>query len=143
MTSQGPAMGIVAVGLLVLAGCAPRQATQGATTITPPSPRYQRVSLLFPPFPDYIPHQGTLYVDPTTVPIGPYLVYSKQAQLVGTMYMIPIREFQTRKTFKDLGVAPNLRPLRVEWFYQDAHPGVVEPHYHVILWYVPPEQQPT
>jgi hypothetical protein len=26
--------------------------------------------------------------------------------------------------------------------YNAGHPGVPEPHYHVILWYVPEDQEP-
>jgi len=141
MTRPGLAAAMGAFGLFLLTGCAARTAPEGAS-ITPPSAAYQRVSLLFPPFPDYLPKQGTLYVDPTTLPAGPFLAYDKRGQLVATMYMIPIRDFETRKPIEGLAAAPNRSPLRVEMFYHDAHPGIADPHYHIVLWYVPADQEP-
>ncbi len=140
MTRWGLTVSTLAVGVAVFTGCAARGA--GEVAITPPSPQYQRVGALFPPFPDYLPGQGILYVDPTTLPAGPFVAYDKQGHLVATMYMIPIRDFESHKTFDDLGVAPNMKPVRVEMYYHDAHPGVAEPHYHVVLWYVPADQEP-
>jgi hypothetical protein len=122
------------------AGCAARSA--GPAGITPPNPQYQRVSALFPPFPDYIPGQGTLYVDPATLPAGPFAAYDKQGLLVASMYMIPIPELEAHKPFADLAAVPTMKPVRVEMYYHDVHPGVAEPHYHIVLWYVPPDQEP-
>jgi hypothetical protein len=141
MTRYRLATATGAFGLLLLIGCAARTAPEG-TAITPPSPAYQRVSLLFPPFPDYLPHQGTLYVDPTALPAGPFLAYDKRGQLVASMYMIPIRELEAKKPFENLGTAPNLSPVRVQMYYHDAHPGIADPHYHIVLWYVPADQEP-
>ena len=132
---------IAALAALGLVACAARTGPP-SSAITPPGPAYQRVSLLFPPFPDYLPHQGTLYVDPTTLPAGPFLAYDKGGQLVASMYMIPIRDFEAKKPFADLAAAPNKTPVRVDMFYHDAHPGIADPHYHIVLWYVPASQEP-
>jgi hypothetical protein len=141
MTRPGLATAMGAFGILLLTACAART-TLNEAPITPPSPAYQRVSLLFPPFPDYLPKQGTLYVDPTTLPAGPFLIYDRRGELVGSMYMIPIRDFEAKKPFEHLGAAPNRSPVRVEMYYHDAHPGIVDPHYHIVLWYVPADQEP-
>jgi hypothetical protein len=83
--------------------------------------------------PDYIPGQGTLYVKPWTVPVGPFLAYDKEGHLVSTMYMVPIKDLRAHRDFEDLAVAPGMKPQRVQLYYQDAHPGVAEAHYHVVL----------
>jgi hypothetical protein len=56
--------------------------------------------------------------------------------------MIPIRELEAKKPFENLGTAPNLSPVRVQMYYHDAHPGIADPHYHIVLWYVPADQEP-
>lgn len=139
MTGWAFRVSVRALGLMVLTGCA-AGSTQG--TIVPPGGQYQRVSVLFPPFPDYLPSQGTLYVNPRTLPAGPFLAYDKQGHLVATMYMIPIRDFETHKPYKELGALPGMKPVRTEMYYHQGHPGVAEPHYHVVLWYVSKDQEP-
>jgi len=140
MTRRGLTVSVLAVGLVALAGCAGQEVAPAA--VTPPGPHYQRVSVVFPPFPEYLHGMGTLYVDPSTLPAGPFLAYDRQGHLVATMYMIPIRDFETHKDLVDLGVAPGMTPLRTQLYYNAGHPGVAEPHYHVVLWYVTEAQQP-
>ena len=130
---------LLVVAALLLSGCAERRSSSFATA--PPGGEYQRGSALFG-MPDYIPGQGTLYVQPRTTPVGPFLAYDKQGHLVSTMYMVPIRDLDAHRDFQNLEVAPGMKPLRVQLYYNDAHPGVAEAHYHVVLWYVPEEQQP-
>ena len=75
----------------------------------PASPAsYKKVSALTP-LPDFIPGLGTLWVDPATLPAGPFLAYDKGGNLVSSVY-------------------------------NAGHPGVAEPHYHVVIWYVTPQQ---
>jgi hypothetical protein len=131
-----PLLGVV---LALLTGCAGPGPAPGA--MAPPGGGYQRGSALFG-MPDYIPGQGTLYVKPWTVPVGPFLAYDKEGHLVSTMYMVPIRDLRANRDFEDLAVAPGMKPQRVQLYYQDAHPGVAEAHYHVVLWYVPEEEEP-
>src|SRR6187402_3613887 len=57
----------------------------------PPGGMYKKVSTLVP-LPDFIPGLGTLYVDPATLPAGPFLAYDHQGHLVGSVYMIPLRD---------------------------------------------------
>jgi hypothetical protein len=123
----------------LLSGCAERRSASVA--MAPPGGEYQRGSALFG-MPDYIPGQGTLYVQPRTVPVGPFLAYDKQGHLISTMYMVPIRDLNAHRDFQNLEVAPGMKPLRVQLYYNDGHPGVAEAHYHVVLWYVLEEQEP-
>ena len=134
LTIELTALGL---GLLVLAGCA---AGMSAQQMTPP-PDYKKVSTLVP-LPDYIPGLGTLYVNPKTLPAGPFLAYNKQGKLVSTVYMIPLKDIDAHKKFEDLGVAKDMKPERVELYYNAGHPGVPEPHYHIILWYVGEDEEP-
>ena len=73
--------------------------------------------------------------------MGPFLAYDKEGHLVSSIYMVPIKDIDTHKKFEDLGVAA-VEPERVEMYYNAGHPGVPEPHYHVILWYVPEDKEP-
>ena len=43
-----------------------------------------------------------------------------------------------QKSFNDLKVARE-RVDHVDIVFNAGHPGVAEPHYHTIAWYVPPE----
>ncbi len=90
-------------------------------------------------FPEKIPGLGTLYVDPTTVPAGPFLAYDHRGTLVSSVYMIPLGDLNAHKAFSDLQVAQK-RVDHVDIVYSAGHPGVPEPHYHVIVWYISPQQ---
>jgi hypothetical protein len=105
----------------------------------PPGPPYKKVSQLVK-LPDFLPGLGTLYVDPTTLPAGPFLAYDHQGKLVSTIYMIPIKDFTTEKMFADLP-APGGRVDHVTLNFNAGHPGVAVPHYHIILWHVTPQQE--
>ncbi len=136
-----PAFGsmVLGLGLLVLAGCAGSVRAQGM--MAPPGGEYKKVSSLVA-LPDYLPGLGTLYVDPKTLPVGPFLAYDKEGHLVSSIYMVPIKDIEAHKKIEDLAVAKGIAPQRVEMYYNAGHPGVAEPHYHVILWYVPEDKEP-
>ncbi len=104
----------------------------------PPSGAYQMVSALVP-LPDFVPGLGTLYVDAATLPAGPFLAYDHQGNLVSSIYMIPLKDMNAQKAFSDLKVAQE-RVDHVDIVFNAGHPGVAEPHYHVILWYVSPQR---
>jgi hypothetical protein len=86
-------------------------------------------------FPENIPGLGTLYVDPTTLPAGPFLGYDHRGMLVSSVYMIPLSALNAHKAFPDLKIAQE-RVDHVDIVYSAGHPGVPEPHYHVIVWYI-------
>jgi len=101
----------------------------------PPGGDYQKVSELVA-LPEFIPGLGTLYVQPATLPAGPFLAYDRNGQLVSTIYMIPLEDIEAQKKFDGLAVgAENV--VDVDMYYNAGHPGVEAPHYHVVLWHVP------
>jgi hypothetical protein len=108
-----------------------------AQTNAPPGGAYKEVSTLVP-LPHFIPGLGTLYVDPATLPAGPFLAYDHQGKLVSSIYMIPLKDMNAQKGFSDLKVAHE-RVDHVDIVYNAGHPGVAEPHYHMTLWYVSPQ----
>ena len=100
----------------------------------PPAP-FQKVSKLVK-LPDFLPGIGDLYVDPTTLPAGPFLAYDHDGKLVSTIYMIPIADLQNKKTFDNLA-APGGPVDHVDIYFNAGHPGVEVPHAHVVLCHVP------
>jgi hypothetical protein len=90
--------------------------------------------------PDFLPGLGTLYVNPATLPAGPFLAYDREGHLVSTVYMIPLKDINDHKALNNLAVAHGPNVDHVDMYYNAGHPGVPEPHYHVILWYISPEK---
>ena len=111
--------------------------TAQAQAKAPPGGTYKAVSTLVP-LPDFIPGLGTLFVDPATLPAGPFLAYDHQGSLVSSIYMIPLKDMNAHKNFESLKVAHE-KVDHVDIVYNAGHPGVAEPHYHVTLWYVSPQ----
>jgi hypothetical protein len=128
--------GLIGAGMLVVSAD-----TMAAQQKAPPGGAYQQVSKLVP-LPDFLPGLGTLYVDPATLPAGPFLAYDHQGALVSSIYMIPLKDMNAKKGFTDLKVAHE-RADHVDIVYNAGHPGVAEPHYHVIVWYVSPARAAT
>jgi hypothetical protein len=89
--------------------------------------------------PAFVPGLGTLYVDPSTLPAGPFLAYDHQGNLVSSIYMIPLKDLNAHKAFSGLKVA-QARADHVDIMFNAGHPGVAEPHYHMIVWYVSPQR---
>ena len=105
----------------------------------PPGGAYKKVSTLVK-LPDFIPGLGTLYVDPKTLPAGPFLAYDHNGKLVSTVYMIPLKDLDAQKGFDDL-TAPGGKVDHVTIAYNAGHPGVPDPHYHIVLWHVAKTQE--
>lgn len=123
----------LALAVLATVGCTSTMAQQTA----PPS-NYKKVSTLVS-LPDFVPGLGTLYVDPATLPAGPFLAYDRQGNLVSSVYMIPVKDISAHKAFNNLAAAKE-KVDHVDMYYNAGHPGVAEPHYHVVIWYVSPQQ---
>jgi hypothetical protein len=104
----------------------------------PPGGGYKKLSALAQ-LPDYFPGLGTLYVNPTTLPAGPFLAYDREGNLVSSVYMIPLRDLRAGKAFNVLDSAPG-KVDHVDIYYNNGHPGVPDPHYHIVLWYITPAQ---
>lgn len=102
---------------------------------SPPAMPYQQVSKLVK-LPDFVPGLGQLFVDPATLPAGPFLAYDHKGKLVSTIYMIPLADLKPDKSFMDLK-APGGNVDHVDITYNAGHPGVEVPHAHIVLWHVP------
>ena len=89
--------------------------------------------------PEYYPGLGTLYVDPATLRAGPFLAYVQQGNLVSSVYMIPLGDFRAGKAFNVLTGA-KAKVDHVDIYYNNGHPGVPDPHYHIVLWHIAPAQ---
>ncbi len=126
----------LAAFLILLAGTARAQEANPMTA--PPGGSFQKVSELVE-LPDFLPGIGTLYVDPATLPAGPFLAYDRDGNLVSSVYMIPLSAMNDQKNFNGLAAAPG-KVDHVDIYYNAGHPGVAEPHYHFVVWYVSPEK---
>jgi hypothetical protein len=111
----------------------------GAVEASPPGAPFKAVSSLVK-LPDFVPGLGQLFVDPTTVPAGPFLAYDHKGKLVSTIYMLPIKDFKPDMDFGSLA-APGGKVDHITVSYNAGHPGVEEPHIHVILWHVPAAEE--
>lgn len=129
-------LAILAASALV--GCTMTASAHGpdaSVAKAPPAAPYQQVSKLVP-LPDFIPGIGQLFVDPSTLPAGPFVAYDRDGKLVSTIYMIPIADLNPDKSFDNLKV-PGRTVDHVDIVYNAGHPGVAVPHAHIILWHVP------
>lgn len=125
-----PLMSMVAAAAFAVVGTACAAQADKAM----PSGDYQKVSDLVP-LPDFIPGMGSLYVQPSTLPAGPFLAYDRDNTLVSSIYMIPLKDMNDQKPFADLAVGEN-NVESVDMMYNAGHPGVAEPHYHIVVWHV-------
>ncbi len=132
MSRSGLRTTVIALGLVLAVASGIAWAVQTA----PPGGNFQKVSALVP-LPDFLPGMGTLYVDPKTLPVGPFLAYDREGKLVSSIYMVPVKDLEAHKAFNNLGVAKE-KVDHVDLYYNAGHPGVAEPHYHVVVWYVSP-----
>jgi len=129
-------LGALSAGLgLGLLLAAPQ--TVAAQRKAPPDGAYKKVSTLVQ-LPDFLPGLGTLYADPATLPAGPFLAYDRQGNLVSSIYMIPLKDMNAQKAFAGLKTGKGEQVDHVDVVFNAGHPGVAEPHYHFILWYVSP-----
>jgi len=129
---------VAVFGILALASL-PVVAVAQNVERAPPGRAYQKVSELVK-LPDFLPGLGTLYVNPSTLPEGPFLAYDHAGKLVSTIYMVPLKDLDSQKAFADL-VAPGGKVDHVTISYNAGHPGVPDPHYHIVLWHIPKAQE--
>ena len=50
--------------------------------------------------------------------------------------MVPLKELNEHLKFEELG-AVDAKVDHVDMYYNAGHPGVEQPHYHIVLWHVP------
>ena len=114
------------------------EAKPGPWLKAPPGGEFQKMGSLYQ-LPEFFAGLGMLYVDPASLPVGPYLAYDRQGNLASTVYMLPLRDLRAGKAFNSLVVA-HAKVDHVDIYYNNGHPGVPDPHYHVVLWYIPAAQ---
>lgn len=102
-----------------------------------PDASYKKVSDLVA-LPEFIPGMGSLYVNPGTLPVGPFLAYDRDGTLVATIYMVPLGDMEKHVNFTGLTVGKE-KVKKVDITFNAGHPGVETPHYHVTIWHVSPE----
>lgn len=130
----------VAAATVALAlGTASASAADSSFLKAPPAEPYKAVSSLVK-LPDFVPGLGQLFVDPNTLPAGPFLGYDHEGKLVSTTYMIPLSVMSSGLNLNDLA-APAAMVDHVDISYNAGHPGVEEPHIHVVLWNVSVNQE--
>lgn len=125
------------ISLALILGFSTSAIAENATQMEPPKGNYKQVSTLVK-LPAFLPGLGSLYVDPKTLPAGPFAAYDKDKKLVSTIYMIPLKAMKAKKKFAGLSVAGS-KAHSVDIYYNAGHPGVGEPHYHVTVWHVDPK----
>lgn len=129
---------LVALVLTAAAGFVLTADPARAQQTAPPGGDFQKVSDLVE-LPEFLPGMGVLYVDPGTLPAGPFLAYDREGALVSTIYMIPLAALDDHQAFSGLDAA-DAAVDHVDVVFNAGHPGVPEPHYHVVLWHVSPEK---
>jgi hypothetical protein len=130
---------VLTVVALLLAPSLPAQT--GGNTANPPA-TFKKVSTLVR-LPDWLPGLGTLYVDPASLPAGPYLGYNHNGELVNVTYMISSKDLDQHKDWNDLGQKIANLDLKVDHTsvnFNPGHPGLQEPHYHITQWLITPTQ---
>src|SRR6476620_6005375 len=85
---------------LAIAAATGADAADSVEKAPPPAP-FQKVSKLVK-LPDFLPGIGDLYVDPATLPAGPFLAYDHDGKIVSTIYMLPIKDLNPDKRFDNL-----------------------------------------
>lgn len=110
--------------------------------LTAPPPDFKQVSSLVN-LPSFVPGLGMLYVNPSTLPVGPFLGYDRTGKrLISLTYMVPVKDIEAHKNMNGLGA--DLGDLRIDHTdidYNPGHPGVQEAHYHVVEWLITRQEQ--
>lgn len=131
--------GASAAVLMLSLGTSTVMAAETSVLNAPPAAPYKAVSSLVK-LPDFIPGLGQLFVDPATLPAGPFLGYDHDGKLVSTTYMVPLSMMKADMNLHDLKT-PAGTVDHVDIMYNAGHPGVAEPHVHIVLWNIPAAQE--
>jgi len=96
---------------------------------------YKRVSSLVN-FPTFFPGIGVVFVKPETLPVGPFLSFDRKDRLISTIYMLPLEQLNEHERFEaEVGFVV-ARVDHMTMYFNEGHPGVDMPHYHLVLWHV-------
>ncbi|GAA6199593.1 hypothetical protein [Aquicoccus sp. SU-CL01552] len=123
---------LLAVSLVATATLAQAH-DEAALKAAPPGDPYVQVSDVLP-LPAFIPGLGTLFVNPDTLPAGPFLAYDHDGKLSASIYMTPLEELENRTAYDGLGIGSHA-VSSVDVYYNAGHPGVEKPHAHVVLYH--------
>lgn len=124
---------IASIALTVGMLAAPGLAQDADLSAAPPPAPYVKVADVLP-LPEFLPGLGTLYVDPDTLPAGPFLAYDHDGKLSATVYMTPIADLEGGTAYDDLALGSGT-VTSVDIYYNAGHPGVEAPHAHVVLFH--------
>ena len=116
---------ITTLAFAVLLAAPAVAASNADVSKSPPGGAYEAVSKLVK-LPDFLPGMGQLFVDPKTLPAGPFLAYDHKGKLVSTIYMIPLEDLQAKKNFDSLA-APGGKVDHVDIYYNAGHPASKSP----------------
>ncbi len=132
---------ILAFVILVFVSVGTARAKKPNVTTAPPAD-FKEVSSLVN-LPSFVPGLGMLYVNPSTLPVGPFLGYDKTGKkLINVTYMVPVKDFEAHKNMNGLGA--DLGDLKIDHTdidFNPGHPGVQEAHYHIVEWLITRQEQ--
>lgn len=124
---------VFAAGILAATTSIASAHDERALMTAPAGDPYVQVSEVLP-LPEFIPGLGTLFVDPATLPAGPFLAYDRDGMLSATIYMTPLEDLQNGISFDGLGLGSHT-VSSADVYYNAGHPGVEKPHAHVVLFH--------
>lgn len=124
---------VLAAGILATATLPVFAHDEDALRQSPAPAPYIQVSDALP-LADFIPGLGTLFVDPATLPAGPFLGYDRDGKLSATIFMTPLEDRENGVAFDELHVG-NHNVSSVDIYYNAGHPGVEKPHAHIVLFH--------
>lgn len=139
--TQARALTTMAFGALIAFGATvmPQHSAYAALNLhgNPPAGFVKVSDALKNPGMAFVSGLGTLYVDPKTLPAGPFLGYDKNGELVNVTYMLPAADLEKNAAWPNLGTSlSGLKVDHTEVHVSGAHPGVMERHIHVINWLI-------
>jgi len=105
-------------------------------SVSPPPAPYVSVAEILP-LPAFIPGAGALFIDPANAPVGPWLSYGADGNLIEILFMVPLSGMTAAQNWDNLatGLLGELGVTvdHVDVSYNGGHPGMAEPHYHIRL----------
>lgn len=121
--------------ILLVAGALSLARAQDFTVAPPPAPYVGVAEIL--PLPEFIPGAGALYIDPANAPVGPWLSYGSDGNLLEVLFMVPVSGMAAAENWDNLAsgllAQIGLAVDHVDVSYNGGHTGMAEPHYHIRL----------
>ena len=125
---------MLAAILLVIAALSVARA-QDLSVSPPPAPYVGVAEIL--PLPEFIPGAGALFIDPSNAPVGPWLSYGSDGNLLEVLFMVPLSAMTAAENWDNLATgllsSNGLAVDHVDISYNGGHSGMAEPHYHIRL----------